>query len=65
MCTKTRRLKNHEVADLLDRLGELVEANGEDRFKVIAYHRAATSVRNMDPDVEELWKEEASETSST
>ena len=50
-------MKNGEVAELLDRLGELVEANGEDRFKVIAYHRAATSVRNMDDDVEKLWKE--------
>ena len=34
-----------------------MEANGEDRFKVIAYHRAATSVRNMDEDIEQLWKE--------
>jgi DNA polymerase (family 10) len=50
-------LKNGEVAELLDRLGELVEANGEDRFKVIAYHRAATSVRNLDDDIEKLWKE--------
>jgi len=50
-------MKNIEVADLLDRLGDLVEANGEDRFKVIAYHRAATSVRNMDEDIEQLWKE--------
>jgi len=49
-------VKNLEVADLLDKLGSLVEANGEDRFKVIAYHRAATSVRNMDEDVEEIWK---------
>lgn len=50
-------MKNQEVADILDRLGELVEANGEDRFKVIAYHRAATSVRNLEEDVESLWKE--------
>ncbi|HUI23814.1 MAG TPA: DNA polymerase/3'-5' exonuclease PolX [Nitrososphaerales archaeon] len=50
-------MRNSEVADLLDRLGEFVEANGEDRFKVIAYHRAATSVRNMDEDVGKLWKE--------
>lgn len=50
-------MKNLEVADLLDRLGELVEANGEDRFKVIAYRRAATSVRNLEDDVEELWKD--------
>jgi DNA polymerase (family 10) len=50
-------LKNNEVAELLDRLGDLVEANGEDRFKVIAYHRAATSIRNMDEDIEQYWKE--------
>ncbi len=50
-------MRNSEVAELLDRLGELVEANGEDRFKVIAYHRAATSIRNMDEDVENLWKQ--------
>ena len=50
-------MRNTEVAELLDSLGELVEANGEDRFKVIAYHRAATSIRNMDEDVEKLWKE--------
>jgi DNA polymerase (family 10) len=51
-------LRNIEVADLLDRLGEMVEANGEDRFKVIAYHRAAKSIRNIEDDIEELWKEE-------
>ena len=50
-------LKNAEVAELLDRLGELVEANGEDRFKVVAYHRAATSIRNLDEDVEELLRD--------
>ena len=41
----------------MDRLGELVEANGEDRFKVIAYRRAATSIRNMNEDVEQVWRE--------
>jgi DNA polymerase (family 10) len=50
-------LKNNEVAELLDRLGDLVEANGEDRFKVIAYHRAATSIRNMDEDIDKYWRE--------
>jgi len=55
--TENADVKNIEVADLLDRLGDLVEANGEDRFKVIAYHRAATSIRNMDEDIEQMWKE--------
>ena len=50
-------MKNSGVAQLLDDLGELVEANGEDRFKIIAYHRAATSVRNLDEDIELVWKE--------
>jgi len=50
-------VRNIEVADLLDRLGDLVEANGEDKFKVIAYHRAATTIRNMDEDIEQMWKE--------
>ena len=49
-------MKNLEVADLLDRLGEMVEANGEDRFKVIAYHRAANSIRNTESDIEEAWR---------
>jgi len=51
-------VKNSQVADLLDELGDLVEANGDDRFKVIAYHRAATSVRNMEDSVEQFWREQ-------
>ena len=43
---------------MLDKLGDLVEANGEDRFKVIAYHRAATSIRNLEDDVEQVWKDQ-------
>ena len=49
-------MKNYEVAELLERIGQLSEAAGEDRFKVIAYRRAATSIRNLDGDIEEVWK---------
>jgi DNA polymerase (family 10) len=49
-------LKNAQVAELLERIGELSEAVGEDRFKVIAYRRASTSIRNLDEDVEEVWR---------
>ena len=41
-------MRNHDVAELLDRMAQLSEAAGEDRFKVIAYRRAATSVRNLE-----------------
>jgi DNA polymerase (family 10) len=50
-------MKNSEIARLLDELGDLVEANGEDRFKVIAYRRAATSIRNLNEDIESYWRE--------
>ena len=44
------------MADLLDRVAVLVEANGEDRLKVIAYRRASNVIRNMEEDIEEVWK---------
>jgi DNA polymerase (family X) len=37
-------------------MAQVSEAAGEDRFKVIAYRRAATSVRNLEEDVEAVWK---------
>jgi len=49
-------LRNHEVGELLERLSLLSEAAGDDRFKVIAYRRASTSVMNLEEDVEEVWK---------
>jgi len=47
-------IRNREVADLLERLSLLSEASGDDRFKVIAYRRAATSVRNLAEDIDEV-----------
>jgi DNA polymerase (family 10) len=50
-------LKNSEVADLLEKIALLLEASGEEeRFKVVAYRRAATSIRNLEEDIEEIWK---------
>jgi len=37
-------------------MAQVSEAAGEDRFKVIAYRRAATSIRNLEEDVEAVWK---------
>jgi DNA polymerase (family 10) len=50
-------LRNSEVADLLERIALLLEASGEEeRFKIVAYRRAATSIRNLEDDIEDLWK---------
>jgi len=45
-------MRNHDVAELLERLSLLSEASGEDRFKAIAYRRAATSIKNLGEDVD-------------
>ncbi len=50
-------MKNHDVAEQLDKLAQLAEAAGEDRFKVIAYRRGATTIRNLEEDIEEIWKQ--------
>ncbi|MGD0636855.1 MAG: DNA polymerase/3'-5' exonuclease PolX [Nitrososphaerales archaeon] len=49
-------MRNHDVAELLERLSMLSEASGEDRFKAIAYRRAATSIKNLGEDVDEVRK---------
>lgn len=49
-------MKNQEVAELLDRVALLLEASGGDRFKVIAYRRASNTIRNLEEDIEDVWK---------
>jgi DNA polymerase (family 10) len=50
-------MKNNEVADLLMQMSLLSEAAGEDRFKAIAYRKAATTVRDLSEDIENVWRE--------
>ncbi|MEM0117092.1 MAG: DNA polymerase/3'-5' exonuclease PolX [Conexivisphaerales archaeon] len=50
-------MKNAEVADLLQRMSILSEAAGEERFKSIAYWRAANTIRNLTEDIEVVWKQ--------
>lgn len=50
-------MRNDEVSRLLDRIADLLELQGESRFRVNAYHEAARSVANLETDVEELWRE--------
>lgn len=47
-------MKNGEVARLLREMGDLLELQGENGFKVVAYRRAARSVESMKTDLEEV-----------
>ena len=46
-------LRNGEIADLFDLLGDLYELDGVNMFRVQAYHRAATQMRQT---AESVWQ---------
>jgi DNA polymerase (family 10) len=49
-------MTNAQIADILERLGDMLEILGENRFKVIAYRRAAESVRHLGRDLRQVWQ---------
>lgn len=51
-------MTNEEVARLLDDIGDMLEIQGENVFKVRAYHRAANSIRSLTADVKKLYEQE-------
>jgi len=50
-------VKNKEVAQILSNMGELLELKGENRFKIIAYGKAARAVESQKGDIEQICKE--------
>lgn len=50
-------MKNHEIADAFDLIADLLEVKGETVYRVLAYRRAATSLRSMGRDVVDVWQE--------
>ena len=49
-----RRVTNDEVAILLHEIGDMLDILGEDRFRVVSYHRAARAVEGLTADVGDL-----------
>ncbi|MFG0286218.1 MAG: DNA polymerase/3'-5' exonuclease PolX [Phycisphaerales bacterium JB039] len=45
---------NDEIADRFARMGQMLEILGENRFRIIAYERAASAVRDLSADIREL-----------
>ncbi len=45
------------MAALLSRIADLWEFKGQNRFKIVAFRRAAMVIENMAEDVEELWRQ--------
>jgi len=50
-------VKNHEVANILNEMAELLELHAENRFKIIAYGKAARTIESLKEDVEQICRE--------
>lgn len=50
-------MENQEIADLFNEIGDMLDILGEDRFRVISYHRAARAIEGLTGDIEDLVRE--------
>lgn len=50
---------NLTLADLLERIGDILELQGENVFKVGAYRRASESLKHLNQDVRAIWQDDA------
>jgi DNA polymerase (family 10) len=50
------RFSNAEVAKLLNNIGDLLEVKGENRFKILAYHKAANNILDLGQELYEMWQ---------
>ncbi len=51
-------MKNVLIAEMFERMGDILELKGENSFKVNAYRRASRVIQNLEEDIEKIWKEE-------
>lgn len=52
-------MKNTEVAEFLYKIADLLELQGEIRFKFLAYRRAAQTIESLSRDIEDIYKKES------
>jgi DNA polymerase (family 10) len=49
-------MTNREVADLFEQIGDMMDILGENRFKVLAYRRAAENISSLGQDIRVYWQ---------
>ena len=50
-------MTNHEVADLLRLIGDMLEIKGEVIYKSLAYRRAADNIEWLERDIHDVWRD--------
>ena len=49
-------MTNREIADIFKRIGDMLDILGENRFKVLAYRRAADNILSLGQDIRAYWQ---------
>ncbi|MGQ9600992.1 MAG: DNA polymerase/3'-5' exonuclease PolX [Anaerolineae bacterium] len=49
-------MTNHEIAEIFERIGDMLDILGENRYKVLAYRRAAENIRHLPQDLRSYWQ---------
>jgi DNA polymerase (family 10) len=50
-------MSNQQLAETFRTIADLLEIKGENKFKILAYRKAADSLSNLSQDANELWKQ--------
>jgi DNA polymerase (family 10) len=50
-------MTNQQLANIFEKIADLLEIKGENIYKILAYRKAADSLNNLSRDVNEIWKE--------
>lgn len=50
-------MTNQELAEIFERIGGLLEIKGENIYKILAYRKAAESLRNLSENVNAVWRQ--------
>lgn len=57
MSPKAQPMGNRPLAEMFEAIGDLLEIQGEGIYKVLAYRRAAESIRGLSRPVADLWRD--------
>lgn len=50
-------MKNQQVAEILEKMADLLEFKGEIPFKIAAYRKASRTINDLTEDIETIWQE--------
>jgi DNA polymerase (family 10) len=54
-------MDNQQIANVFEEIGNLLEVDGANRFRVLAYQNVAENIRGLGREIQDIWKENPDE----